>query len=206
MTSSTDHNDMIKRRLAEVADVLGVALAERDEALARVEAERDQLKARLAIYEENGHGVVPVSGGRCLEVYQDGKMVALSTSGAGDEAFRLRTKVSELEAALATAKVERGVFDLLVTERDRLRAENAQLLTERDDARAAALSDTLALVVVQELTSERDQLKALVAELTAKTVRYARAIELLRMLDTQASFRGARNPDVAAFLEEKVAP
>ncbi len=43
-------------------------------------------------------------------------------------------------------------------------------------------------------------------DIAALCNRYARAIELLRLLDVQARFRGARNPDVAVFLDGEVAP
>jgi len=64
----------------------------------RLAAERDALRARVALYEKDGAGVVPVSGGMCEEVYRDGEFVSLSTSEAGTLVQQLRASVAVLEA------------------------------------------------------------------------------------------------------------
>lgn len=56
------------------------------------------LRARVALYEKDGTGVVPVSGGLCEEVYRDGEFVSLSTSEAGTLVQQLRARVAVLEA------------------------------------------------------------------------------------------------------------
>lgn len=112
LLSAVDDCETLRGRVKEL---------EADPLILAQESRIAELEKRLAIYEKDGCGVVPVDGGRCVEVYQDGEMVELETSEAGDEVIALRARVAELDAPPVVPegwKVEstHGVWMLLATD------------------------------------------------------------------------------------------